>query len=86
MRTMLFAVGAVVTLSAFGVAYAGEGEAVVPNTQFTQIEGVVAQTPAQNVAPVAMADNAPTAHSYVTRSYQGTWLFQANETGGGPNS
>ena len=56
MRTMLFAVGAVVTLSAFGVAYAGEGEVVVPNTQFTQIEGVVAQTPAQNVAPVAMAE------------------------------
>jgi len=52
MRTMLFSVGAVVTLSAFGVAYAGEGEAVV----FTQIEGVVAQTPAQNVAPVAMAE------------------------------
>jgi hypothetical protein len=85
MKTMLFAIGAVVTLSAFGVAYAGEGEGVVPNTQSTQIAGAVEQAPAQNVTPVAMADNSPSAHSYITRSYQGTWLFQANETGGGPN-
>jgi hypothetical protein len=82
---MLFAVGAVMTLSAFGVAYAGEGEGVAPNTRFTQFAGVVAQPPVQNVAPAALAAQAPATHAYVTRSYQGTWLFQANQTGGGPN-
>jgi len=37
MKTMLFAVGAMMSLSAFGVAYAGEGEGVGPNSQFTQL-------------------------------------------------
>jgi hypothetical protein len=69
----------------FGVAFAGEDEAVVPNAQFTRIAGVVEQGPAQKVTPVAMAADAPSAHSYATRSYHGTWLFHANETGGGPN-
>ena len=85
MRNLLFAVGAVVTLSAFGVAYAGEGEGVVPNTRFTELPGVVAEAPAQNASPVATAANPPSTRAYVTRSNQGTWLFQANETGGGPN-
>ncbi|HEY7579073.1 MAG TPA: hypothetical protein VH855_15890 [Acetobacteraceae bacterium] len=85
MRGMLFVVGAVMTLSAFGVAYAGEGEGSVPNTRFTQFPGVMAQPPTQTVLPAAAAANAPATQAYVTRSYQGTWLFRANETGGGPN-
>lgn len=83
MRTMLFTVGAVVTLSAFGVAYAGEGEGVVPNTQFTQLPGVVAEAPAQNAVPVMTAANARSPQYYFTRSNRGTWLFPPNEFGGG---
>jgi hypothetical protein len=91
MRAMLFAVGAVMTLSAFGVAYAGEGEGVAPNTRFTQLPGVVAQAPAPMVSSAAVAANGPpmqptSTQSYVTRSNRGTWLFPANETGGGPSS
>jgi hypothetical protein len=86
MRAMLFAVGTVMALSAFGVAYAGEGEGVFPNTRFTQLPGVVAEASAQVGAPVAMVPNGPSTQSYVTRSRQGTWLFPPNETGGGPNS
>jgi hypothetical protein len=81
---MLFA-GAVMTLSVFGVAYAGEGDGVFPNTRFTQLPGAV-EMPAQVNPSTAMSANAPATQSYVTRSSQGTWLFPPNETGGGPNS
>ena len=83
MKTMLFAVGAMMSLSAFGVAYAGEGEGVGPNSQFTQVAGVVAQAPAQNVRPLAMAGTTASPQYFFTRSHRGTWLFPADETGGG---
>jgi hypothetical protein len=83
---MLFAAGAMMTLSAFGVAYAGEGEGVAPNTRFTQLPGVVAEAPAVVGSPAALAANPASTQSYVTRSHRGTWLFPPNETGGGPNS
>jgi hypothetical protein len=83
MKTMLFAVGAMMSLSAFGVAYAGEGEGVGPNSQFTQVAGVVAQAPAQNVRPVAMAGTAASPQYFFARSHRGTWLFPADANGGG---
>ncbi len=83
MKTMLFAVGTVMSLSAFGVAYAGEGEAVGVNSQFTQVVGVVAQAPAQNARPVAVPGTAPSPQYFFARSRRGTWLFPANEMGGG---
>ena len=87
MRTMLFAAGAMMTLSAFGVAYAGDGEGVAPNTLFTQLPGVVAEAPVPADASAAMAAiKAQSTDTYVTRSHRGTWLFPPNETGGGPNS
>jgi hypothetical protein len=81
MKTMLFAVGAMMTLSAFGVAYAGEGEATAPNSQFTQVAGVVA--PAPSVRPVAMAGTTASPQYFFARSHRGTWLFPADENGGG---
>ena len=89
MRSMLFVGGVMMTLSAFGVAYAGEGEGVVPNTRFTELPGVVAELPAQENSHASMVANAPSTpstQSFVTRSRQGTWLFPPNETGGGPSS
>ena len=81
MKTMLFAVGAMMSLSAFGVAYAGEGEATAPNSQFTQVAGVVA--PAPSFRPVAMAGTTASPQYFFARSHRGTWLFPADETGGG---
>ena len=81
MKTMLLAVGAVVSLSAFGVAYAGEGEAATSNSQFTQVAGVVA--PVQSVRPMAMAGTTASPQYFFARSHRGTWLFPADETGGG---
>jgi hypothetical protein len=80
---MLFAVGAVMSLSAFGVAYAGEGEGLGPDSQFTRVAGVVAQTSAPNVRPVATAATATSPQYFFARSHRGTWLFAVDETGGG---
>ena len=55
---MLLVAAAMMSLSAFGVAYAGEGEASARNGQSTQIAGVVTQAPAQGVRPVALAGTA----------------------------
>jgi hypothetical protein len=81
MKTMLFAVGAMMGLSAFGVVYAGEGEATAPNSQFTQVAGVVA--PAPSVRPVGMAGTAASPQYFFARSHRGTWLFPADANGGG---
>lgn len=83
MKAMLFAVGAMMSLSAFGVAYAGEGEATAPNSQFTQVAGVVAPAPVQNVRPMAMAGTTASPQYFFARSHRGTWLFPADETSGG---
>ena len=79
MKAMLFAVGAVMSLSAFGVAYAGEGTS--PNSRFTQVAGVVA--PAPSARPVAMAGATASPQYFFARSHRGTWLFPADENGGG---
>ncbi len=82
MRTLFLAAAAALTLTA-GVAYAGEGEGTVANTQFTQLPGVLAQV--QNAPVVATAQNGQEAEVYVTQSNYGTWLFAPND-GGGANS
>jgi hypothetical protein len=82
-KTMLFAVGALMSLSAFGVAYAGEGEGVGPNSQFTQVAGVVAQAPGPNIHPVTMAGAATSPQYFFARSHRGTWLFPVDRAGGG---
>ena len=81
MRIMLRAALAAASIASIGSAYAGEGEAVAANTQFTEIPGVVAQAPAQS-SPVATAENGRAVPVYVTRSKQGTWLFAPNGNAG----
>jgi hypothetical protein len=82
MKIMLRAALAAASIASIGSAYAGEGEAVVSNTQFTEIPGVVAQAPAQNAPAVATAQNGQAVPVYVTRSNQGTWLFAPNGNAG----
>ena len=83
MKTMLFAIGAMMSLSGFGVAYAGEGGGVGPVGQFAQVAGVVAGASEQTVRPLAMAGTAASPQYFFSRAHRGTWLFPANETGGG---
>jgi hypothetical protein len=83
MKTMLFAIGAAMSLSAFGVAYAGEGEGVGPNSQFTQVAGVVAEAATPSPRAVVMARTGASPQYFFARSHRGTWLFPADEVGGG---
>jgi hypothetical protein len=68
MRTKIIAAAAAMCLASAVVADASEGEGgPVPNTQFTQIPGVVAQVPAGNVPPIDTAQR-------TSRSSRSPWL------------
>jgi hypothetical protein len=82
MKIMLRAALAAASIASIGSAYAGEGEGVAANTQFTSIPGVVAQAPAQNAPAVATARNGQVIQVYGARSSQGTWLFPPNGNAG----
>ena len=70
MRTMLIAAVAVMGLTT-GVAYAGDGDAPAADTLFTQIPGVVAQSPAGNVPSI---DTAQQTGPIKNRSSHNPWL------------
>ena len=76
MKAMMLAAAAVLSLGV-GSAFAGEGGGTIGNTFFTQLPGVVAHAPSQQV-PNAVARNqtggAPTA-AFITNHSTGTWLF-----------
>ena len=83
MKTMMLAAAAVLTLG-MGAAFASEGGPVA-NTQFTEIPGVIAQSPVQNAPSVATAQSGQPMQVYATQSSHGTWLF-APQDGGGANN
>jgi len=81
MKTMFLAAAAALSLG-IGSAYADGGD-LTPDTRFTELQGVIAQAPAQNVPSIAAAQNGQATGTYVTQSSRGTWLFQANQNQGG---
>jgi hypothetical protein len=85
MKTMILAAAAVLALGV-GSAFAGDGDGYSATTQFTSIPGEQA-TVAQSAPPqTATATNeAAVAHTYVTKSHAGTWLFPPDMNGGGDN-
>jgi hypothetical protein len=80
MKTMFLAAAAALSLG-IGSAYADGGD-LVPDTRFTELQGVIAQAPAQNVPSIAAAQNGPVTRAFVTQSSRGTWLNQANQNQG----
>src|SRR4051812_6964576 len=72
------AVNAAALSLGIGSAYAGDGEGPHADTFFTSLPGVIAQAPVQNAPSVATAQNGQAAHTYVTQSSRGTWLFPPN--------
>jgi hypothetical protein len=76
MKTIVLATAAVLALGA-GSVFAGDGDIPQAETFFTQLPGVIAQAPVQQV-PSAVARNqvggAPTA-AFVTSHSRGTWLY-----------
>ena len=79
MKTTIFAAVAALSLG-IGSAYAQSTGGTIPNTFFTQLPGVTATTPAQNVATT---QDGQAVHAYVTQSSRGTWLFAPNQGGEG---
>jgi hypothetical protein len=84
MRTLFRAALAALSVASVSPALAGEGEGTVANTQFTQLAGVVAQTPVAD-AWVAVAQDRDPANAFATRSNHVVSLFPAHDgnDGGG---
>lgn len=82
MRTLFYA--AIVAAAATGVspAIAGEGEGTIANTHFTQLPGVMAQSPVQSVPSVALVRNSQGSATYVTQTSPGVWLIPPYDGGG----
>jgi hypothetical protein len=82
---MFLATAAVLSLG-IGTAFAGESDGANPNTFFTELPGVLAQSPAQQ-SPSAFARNQstgkPTSAFVTTSRGSGTWLFAPNPNQGG---
>lgn len=75
MKIMLRAAMAALSIASIGSAYADGGEGIVANSQYTEIPGVVAQAPAQNVPLVATAQEGQAIQTYVPGGNRTTWLF-----------
>lgn len=82
MRTLIYAAIVAGAVTGIGPAIAGEGEGAVANTQFTQLPGVLAQSPAPNAQSVALVRNGQGAATYVTQTSPGVWLFPPYGGGG----
>jgi len=65
MKIAIRAAIAALSIASIGSAYAGDGEGLAANTQFTEIPGVIAQAPAQNAPVFANAQNGQALHAYV---------------------
>jgi hypothetical protein len=65
-----------------GSAFADSEGGTIPDTFFTELPGVTAQTPVQN-APSVAAQNGQGVHAYVTQSSHGTWLSGFSHGGDG---
>lgn len=77
MKIMIRAAMVALSLAGIGTAYAGDGGDPVPNTQFTEIPGVLAQVQVQSNQAVAAAQNHSGTATYVTQQHT-SWVFPRN--------
>jgi hypothetical protein len=68
MKIMIRAAMLAVSIASIGTAYAGDGQGPVPNTEFNQFSGVIAQAPVQSDRAFA-----------ATQSGSGTSLFVTHQ-------
>jgi hypothetical protein len=85
MRTLFRAAVAALSVASISPAIAGEGEGTIPNTQFTELSGVVAQGPRVDAWATAVAQDRGSPHVLATQSNHVVSVFQAydHNDGGG---
>jgi hypothetical protein len=81
MKTMLLAAAATLAVGV-GSAYAGDGGNLIPDTEFTEIPGVLAEPSVPNVPSGAATQKGLPIQAYATQSNRGTWLFEPNQDQG----
>ena len=82
MKIMIRAALLAVSIGSIGTAYAGEGQGPVPNTEFTQFPGVIAQAPVQSNRAIAATENGAGTSLFATQQ-QGSSAFPWNPNAGG---
>jgi hypothetical protein len=81
MKTMLLAAAATLGLGV-GSAYAGDGGNLIPDTEFTEIPGVITEPLVQNVLSIATAQTGLPTQAYATQSNRGNGANQNQGSNG----
>lgn len=81
MRITLRTALAALSIASITPAFASDG-GQAPNSFFTELPGVIAQAPVQNVPTLGTAQNGQAVGTYMTNSQSGTWLFPPNANQG----
>lgn len=84
MKIMIRAALLAMSIGSIGTAYAGDGEGPIPNTEFTQFPGVIAQAPGQSDRAFAGTQNGSGTSVFVTHQQSNpAYPWHPNEGVGG---
>ena len=81
MKIMIRAALLAMSIGSIGTAYAGDGQGPIPNTEFNQFPGVIAQAPGQNNRAIAGTQSEPGTSLFVTQQ-KGSSAFPGNPNEG----
>lgn len=84
MKIMIRAALLAMSIGSIGTAYAGDGQGPIPNTEFTQFPGVIAQAPGQSNRAIAGTQSGSGTSVFVTHQQNNsTFPWNPNEGVGG---
>jgi hypothetical protein len=84
MKLMIRAAMLAVSIGSIGTAYAGDGQGPIPNTEFNQFSGVIAQAPVQSNRAIAGAQSGSSTSLFVTHQQNNSaFPWNPNEGVGG---
>jgi len=84
MKIMIRAALLAMSIGSIGTAYAGDGQGPIPNTEFNQFPGVIAQVSRQSNRAIAETQNGSGTSLFVTHQQKSaTYPWNPNESAGG---
>ena len=84
MKIMIRVALLVMSIGSIGTAYAGDGQGPIPNTEFNQFPGVIAQAPGPSNRAIAGTQNGSGTSLFVTQQQKSvSYPWNPNEGVGG---
>jgi hypothetical protein len=84
MKIMIRAALLAMSIGSIGTAYAGDGQGPIPNTEFNQFPGVIAQAPGQSNRAIAATQGGSGTSLFVTHQQSSSaFPWNPNEGVGG---